>query len=151
MCNHVGACLIVGCMGTGHEATGGVHRARVSLQLRTVPGMTPLKQVRLLSGLRQVDVAAAAGVARQTVSLLEAGGRNPHLSTALAISKVLGCDVSGLWPEFGLTFAEQSKRTAGLPAAEKLKAFGALPQSEQDEVSTNIAAAAEADPEREGV
>ena len=61
--------------------------------------MTPLRQVRLLLGMRQSDVAAAAGLARQTISLLEAGVRSPHLKNAVAISKVLGCDVGALWPE----------------------------------------------------
>jgi DNA-binding XRE family transcriptional regulator len=61
--------------------------------------MTPLRQVRLLSGMRQSDVAAAAGLARQTVTLLEAGVRSPHISNAVKIAKVLGCDVAALWPE----------------------------------------------------
>jgi DNA-binding XRE family transcriptional regulator len=84
-------------METGHGAAGSVHEIPVYPRPRR--GMTPLRQVRLLSGMRQSDVAAAAGVARQTVSLLEAGSRNPHLSTAAAISRVLGTTIEAIFPE----------------------------------------------------
>lgn len=77
--------------------------------------MTPLRQVRLLSNLRQADVAAAAGVARQTISLLEAGSRSPHLTTAVAIASALGCDVGGLWPELFDPAGENGGRRGGPP------------------------------------
>jgi DNA-binding XRE family transcriptional regulator len=62
--------------------------------------MTQLRRLRLLAGMRQVDVAEAANCSRRTVVLLEAGGQVPHLSTALAISRAVGCrDPRVVFPE----------------------------------------------------
>ena len=52
--------------------------------------MTHLRMIRLRCGLRQADVAASAGVSRETVRLLERGGHRPRIATALAITRALG-------------------------------------------------------------
>ena len=96
-------------------------------------------------------LADLAEIDRRTLGALEAGRTRPQLRTALALSSALGYDdVRVLFGESGLTFAEQNARTQELTGPERLAAFGALPQSKQDEVTRNIAASAEAARQVEG-
>ena len=49
-----------------------------------------LKEQRQVSGLTQEELAHAAGVDRTYISLLERGGRQPTLTTLIAIAEILG-------------------------------------------------------------
>ncbi len=60
--------------------------------------MSHLRRIRLTAGLRQRDVSELAGVTRETVALLEAGGRRPSLKTARAIAAALGVPVEAAFP-----------------------------------------------------
>ncbi len=55
-----------------------------------------LRRYRGLLGLSSSEVAQRSGVARATVSALEAGRGNPTLDTLSAIARVLGVDVADL-------------------------------------------------------
>ncbi|MFD0533421.1 helix-turn-helix domain-containing protein [Actinomadura luteofluorescens] len=48
------------------------------------------------AGLSQGELAKLAGLSAGTLSVVEAGTGNPTVSTLLALSKVLGCDVTDL-------------------------------------------------------
>jgi DNA-binding XRE family transcriptional regulator len=61
--------------------------------------MTSLRQLRLVAGLRQVDVAERSDLSRETVRLLEAGEQRPHLATARRIARTLGVRVEAVFPE----------------------------------------------------
>lgn len=56
-----------------------------------------LKEIRTRLGRSQQDIAAAAGIARQTVSGIEAGTYSVSLSVALKIARTLGCGVEELF------------------------------------------------------
>ena len=56
--------------------------------------MTHAKRCRLMAGLRQSDVAARAGVSRQTVNMLESGRQRPQLALGEDDRRVI-------WPEMG--------------------------------------------------
>ena len=62
--------------------------------------MTRLRQLRLVAGLRQSDLAERAGVSRETIRLLETGDHMPRLDTAhrIAIALDLG-EASAAFPE----------------------------------------------------
>jgi transcriptional regulator with XRE-family HTH domain len=59
---------------------------------------TTLRIVRVAGGMRQQDLAAAAGVCREEVSRLESGRHRPQLATAEALSRVLGVSPALLFP-----------------------------------------------------
>lgn len=56
-----------------------------------------LKQIRLRLGMSQQDLAAIAGVSRQTISGVEAGQYAPSTTVALRLAKALGCQVEDLF------------------------------------------------------
>ena len=49
-----------------------------------------MKLARAEQELSQAQLAAAVGVTRQTIGLIEAGGYNPTLNLCIQICKVLG-------------------------------------------------------------
>ena len=55
-----------------------------------------LRELRTGAGLRQGDVAAAAGLSESAVSHLEAGRRAPRPGTVAALARALGVTVSDL-------------------------------------------------------
>lgn len=58
---------------------------------------TKIREYRTRKGLTQRDLAAAAGVRRETIVSLEGGGCNPSLRLAHAIAKVLGARIDTLF------------------------------------------------------
>lgn len=58
-----------------------------------------MKAARAAVGLSQADLAEAAGVTRQTIGLIEAGGYNPTLNLCVAICKVLRVTLNDLFWE----------------------------------------------------
>ncbi len=58
---------------------------------------TGLRRARLKSGLKQGELAARAGISRQTLSVLEAGRGQPSTLIALHLARVLGCRVEELF------------------------------------------------------
>lgn len=56
-----------------------------------------LKQIRVRLGMSQQDLAAIAGVSRQTISGVEAGQYAPSTTVALRLAKALGCQVEDLF------------------------------------------------------
>ncbi len=56
-----------------------------------------LKQIRLRLGMSQQDLAAIAGVSRQTISGVEAGQYAPSTTVALRLARALGCQVEDLF------------------------------------------------------
>jgi putative transcriptional regulator len=63
--------------------------------------MTRLRQLRLVAGLRQVDLAERACVSRETVRLLETGEQKPQLATVTRIAQTLGVSVEAAFPQEG--------------------------------------------------
>lgn len=59
-----------------------------------------MKLARAEQELSQAQLAAAVGVTRQTIGLIEAGGYNPTLNLCIQICKVLGKTLDELfWEE----------------------------------------------------
>lgn len=59
-----------------------------------------MKVARVEAGMSQTQLAAAVGVTRQTIGLIEAGGYNPTLNLCVAICKTLGKTLDDLfWEE----------------------------------------------------
>lgn len=58
-----------------------------------------MKAARAAVGLSQADLAEAAGVTRQTIGLIEAGGYNPTLNLCVAICKALRVTLNDLFWE----------------------------------------------------
>ncbi|WOB44563.1 helix-turn-helix domain-containing protein [Thermoleptolyngbya oregonensis NK1-22] len=56
-----------------------------------------LKQIRLRLGMSQQDLAAIAGVSRQTIGGVEAGQYAPSTTVALRLARALGCQVEDLF------------------------------------------------------
>ncbi|QKD82569.1 helix-turn-helix domain-containing protein [Thermoleptolyngbya sichuanensis A183] len=56
-----------------------------------------LKQIRLRLGMSQQDLAAIAGVSRQTIGGVEAGQYAPSTTVALRLAGALGCQVEDLF------------------------------------------------------
>jgi putative molybdopterin biosynthesis protein len=56
-----------------------------------------LRRARQKSGLKQGDLAARAGISRQTLSVLESGRAEPTTLVALRLSRALGCRVEELF------------------------------------------------------
>ena len=49
-----------------------------------------LKLARIEAGLTQAELADRAGVTRQTIGLIEAGGYNPSLKLCIELARVTG-------------------------------------------------------------
>ena len=59
-----------------------------------------LKLARLEKDMKQVDLAAAVGVTRQTIGLIETGDYNPSLKLCVAICRALDKTLNDLfWEE----------------------------------------------------
>lgn len=59
-----------------------------------------LRKARKQAGLSQAQLAAAVGVTRQTVCLIESGSYNPTLNLCIQICKTLGKTLDELfWEE----------------------------------------------------
>ena len=59
-----------------------------------------LKFKRIELGLSQTELAAKAGVTRQTIGMIEAGEFNPSLKLCLAICRALGVTLNDIfWEE----------------------------------------------------
>lgn len=59
-----------------------------------------MKFRRIELEMSQTDLAAAAGVTRQTIGLIEAGEFNPSINLCIAICKALGVTLNDLfWEE----------------------------------------------------
>ena len=58
--------------------------------------MTKLREIRLESGIKQVELADAAQVSRPFMNDLEHGKRGARLDTWERIAAVLGCDVDSI-------------------------------------------------------
>lgn len=72
---------------------------RVVPTVKRVPaGASPLRVVRLVRGLRQSDVANAAGMSRTHLANLEAGKHSPRPSTAERLASVLHFPATELFP-----------------------------------------------------
>ena len=75
-----------------------------------------LRRARQKSGLRQGELAARAGISRQTLSVLESGRGQPSTLIALNLARVLGCRVEELFwldEESGAVRAETAGEAAG--------------------------------------
>ena len=58
-----------------------------------------LKAARALKDMSQDDLAKAVNVSRQTINAIEKGDYNPSIHLCIAICKVLGVTLDGLfWP-----------------------------------------------------
>src|SRR2546430_5619548 len=63
-----------------------------------MPGVeSGLRRARQRSGLKQAELAARAGISRQTLSALEAGRAQPSTAIALNLARALGCRVEELF------------------------------------------------------
>lgn len=58
---------------------------------------TRIREYRTRKGLTQADLAAIAGVRRETIVSLEKGTCNPSLRLAHGIAKVLGARIDALF------------------------------------------------------
>jgi transcriptional regulator with XRE-family HTH domain len=58
-----------------------------------------LREVRTQAGLSQESLAAAAGLARNFVSMIETGKRNVTLATVAKLARALGCRMADLMPD----------------------------------------------------
>ena len=58
-----------------------------------------MRAARAGRGMSQADLAAAGGVTRQTISMIESGNYNPTLRLCLAICWCLGCTLDELFWE----------------------------------------------------
>lgn len=56
-----------------------------------------IRELRERSGMTQADLAAAAGVRRETIVFLEKGTYNPSLKLAHDVAKVLGSTIDELF------------------------------------------------------
>lgn len=56
-----------------------------------------IRELRERSGMTQADLAAAAGVRRETIVFLEKGTYNPSLKLAHDVAKVLGSSIDELF------------------------------------------------------
>jgi molybdate-binding protein/DNA-binding XRE family transcriptional regulator len=80
-----------------------------------------LKQVRTSLGLSQQDLAAMAGVTRQSVGGIEAGQYAPSATVALRLARALGCRVEELfWLDEDLPEIT-ARVTAPVPAGEAVR------------------------------
>ena len=58
-----------------------------------------MRAARTARGMSQADLAAAVGVTRQTISMVESGNYNPTLRLCLAICRCLGRTLNDLFWE----------------------------------------------------
>ena len=58
-----------------------------------------MRAARAERGMSQADLAAAVGVTRQTISMIESGNYNPTLRLCLAICRCLGRTLNDLFWE----------------------------------------------------
>ena len=59
-----------------------------------------MRAARAERGMSQADLAAAIGVTRQTISMMESGNYNPTLRLCLAVGRCLGKTLDELfWEE----------------------------------------------------
>ncbi|MCQ2429496.1 MAG: helix-turn-helix transcriptional regulator [Clostridia bacterium] len=58
-----------------------------------------MKQARQQKKLSQAELAKLAGVARQTINMIESGEYNPTLALCLKICQILGCTLNDLFWE----------------------------------------------------
>ena len=58
-----------------------------------------IKIARMELDLKQIDLANAVGVTRQTIGLIESGEYNPTINLCIAICKVLGKTLDELFWE----------------------------------------------------
>lgn len=56
-----------------------------------------LKLARIERGLTQAELADLAGVTRQTIGLIEAGGYNPTLNLCIQLARVTGKSLDELF------------------------------------------------------
>lgn len=56
-----------------------------------------VRGARTTLGLTQAELAAAAGVTRQTVVAVEAGDYAPSVYLAIKVARALGASVESLW------------------------------------------------------
>ncbi|MGF1587862.1 MAG: substrate-binding domain-containing protein [Pleurocapsa sp.] len=80
-----------------------------------------LKQIRLRLSMSQQDLAAIAGVSRQTIGGVESGQYAPSTTVALRLAKALGCQVEDLfWLEQD-TAEIEAIPTQNTPPSESLR------------------------------
>ncbi len=83
---------------------------------------SPLKLCRVVAGLSQAQLSDQAGIARETVCLLERGKHEPRWHTAAALSRALGVsDPRVLFPE---AFPNDSEPRAIEPEARETSGAG---------------------------
>ena len=58
---------------------------------------TRLKLARIEAGLTQAELAERAGVTRQTIGLIEAGGYNPSLRLCIELARTTGKTLDDLF------------------------------------------------------
>ena len=68
-----------------------------------------VRRARLLAELTQAELAASAGVTRQTIVAVEAGDYAPSVYLALAIADRLGSTVEELFAGVGETIAQNAQ------------------------------------------
>src|SRR5512144_188653 len=81
---------------------------------------TGLRRARQKSGLKQGELAARAGISRQTLSVLDSGRGQPSTLIALNLARVLGCRVEELFwltEEAGAVRAERAGKASGASRA----------------------------------
>lgn len=61
--------------------------------------MEELRRIRKDKGLTQRDLAAASGVDKATISLVESGKRRPHLETLDSLAAVLEVEIGDFFPK----------------------------------------------------
>lgn len=61
--------------------------------------VTPLAVHRFARGVTQKDLAAAAGITPAGLADLEKGRSRPRLTTAIALSKAMGVEISEIFPD----------------------------------------------------
>src|SRR5207248_3228417 len=81
--------------GGSSEALTSSSRARHTSCMPTLE--SGLRRARQRSGLRQGELAARAGISRQTLSALEAGRAQPSTAIALNLARALACRLEDLF------------------------------------------------------
>lgn len=62
---------------------------------------SPVVAARLIKGLSAQDAAAALGITRRYLDMIEQGARTPSLKLALRFERLYGMPVSMLFPGLG--------------------------------------------------
>ena len=65
--------------------------------------LSGLRPMRKKAGLTQDELAAVAGVSKQSVSLWESGDRWPSAEHLPALARACGCEITDLYGEEGET------------------------------------------------